>query len=78
MVLCRMQTHTSQHSQHASSKSVYIGGSIKELAGYSTTAPSPVPSAPATSVNLPKYICAGMDVPRAKRAQHGGVAVFAR
>ncbi|XP_036829768.1 piggyBac transposable element-derived protein 4-like [Oncorhynchus mykiss] len=40
---------------------------IKELAGYSTTAPSPVPSAPATGVHLPKYICAGMDVPKGQK-----------
>ncbi|XP_036804533.1 uncharacterized protein LOC118940205 isoform X1 [Oncorhynchus mykiss] len=41
---------------------------IKELAGHSTTAPSPVPSVPpATSVHLPKYICAGMDVPKGQR-----------
>ncbi|XP_055795320.1 uncharacterized protein LOC129866596 [Salvelinus fontinalis] len=40
---------------------------IKELAGYSTTAPSPVPSAPATSVHLPRYICADMDVPKGQR-----------
>ncbi|KAM9511789.1 piggyBac transposable element-derived protein 4-like [Salvelinus alpinus] len=50
---------------------------IKELAGYSTTAPRPVPSAPATSVHLPKYICAGKDVPKGQK--DGGVAVlFAR
>ncbi|XP_064820239.1 piggyBac transposable element-derived protein 4-like [Oncorhynchus masou masou] len=45
---------------------------IKELAGYSTTAPrstysTSVPSAPATSVHLPKYICADMDVPKGQR-----------
>ncbi|KAM9492451.1 piggyBac transposable element-derived protein 4-like isoform 1-T2 [Salvelinus alpinus] len=40
---------------------------IKELAGYSTTAPRPVPSAPATSVHLPKYICAGIDVPKGQK-----------
>ncbi|XP_071218799.1 piggyBac transposable element-derived protein 4-like [Salvelinus alpinus] len=40
---------------------------IKELAAYSTTAPSPVPSAPATSVHLPRYICADMDVPKGQK-----------
>ncbi|KAM9492415.1 piggyBac transposable element-derived protein 4-like isoform 5-T5 [Salvelinus alpinus] len=40
---------------------------IKELAGYSTTAPRPVASAPATSVHLPKYICAGIDVPKGQK-----------
>ncbi|XP_023999559.1 piggyBac transposable element-derived protein 4-like [Salvelinus sp. IW2-2015] len=40
---------------------------IKELAGYSTTAPRPVPSAPATSVHLPRYICADMDVPKGQK-----------
>ncbi|XP_031676158.1 piggyBac transposable element-derived protein 4-like [Oncorhynchus kisutch] len=38
---------------------------IRELAGYSTIALSP--SAPATSVHLPKYICADMDVPKGQR-----------